>query len=510
MKRLYVTLILLLVSIACCQGKEIRSLWVMPWNLTTPAQIDELIHDAVNCNQTEILAEVRYRADAMYIPNKFNSDYNNPEPRSYLVKKADFDPLEYLLTKAHEYGIEVQAWVSALNVISPNGSSLGSNYIYREHKDWILVDSSGAMMNGKTYLGYFIDPGNPEVRNHLLNVLLDIVVNYPGLNGIHLDYIRYPAPKYGHNRASALRYKEAIKTKPMDWNDWRMLQVSDLIREFRTRAKLINPNLLITAAVFADIDDARHSYAQDWPSWLQSGLIDRAYPMAYAKKYSNFYRVVNNINDTVSADSVVVGIRAWQENYPYIDHDVNQIIEKAQLCRQLGFAGIALFSYEGVKKTGMLSTLTARLFNWQESELPATDDDRFIEMITSGSKPNIEIDTLYNEDSGIHSRSVKMYPDQTEQQKSMNKSSYCDDVSYQKGQYYFSCYFKNEGTWAWEVRNVNDQVIAFKKKHFPRGFYVDVWDGLSETGEQLSPGVYTIMLKDSKNMIVNVKKFIVE
>ncbi len=499
-----------LISIGFLQCREIRSLWVMPWNLTTSAQIDELVQDAVNSNQTEILAEVRYRADALYMPNKVNSDYNNPEPRSYLLKNSDFDPLEYLLNKAHEYGIEVQAWVSALNVVSPNGNNLNSNYIFKEHRDWILVDSSGSMMNGKNYLGYFVDPGNPEVRNHLLNILLDIVVNYPGLDGVHLDYIRYPASRYGHNRASTIRYKEALKTKPLAWNDWRIQQVSDLIREFRNRARLINPNILITAAVFADIDDARYSYAQDWPSWLEEGLIDRAYPMAYAKKYSNFYRVVNNINDTVSADSVVVGLRAWQENYPYIDYDVNQIIEKAQLCRQLGFAGIALFSYEGVKKTGMLPILTAKLFNWQESELPETEDDRFIELITSNYNSNAVRDTLLNDVKDSKNPSVSMFYEENESGKTNSNKSYCDEVSLHKNQYYFAFYFSHESVWTWEVRDVNEQLVAQKKKKYPRGFYVDVWDGLNQTGAVIDKGIYSIRIIDAKNEIVDTKRFIVE
>lgn len=501
--------ILLTAANGITECREIRSLWVMPWNLTTPEQIDELIQDAVNCNQTEILAEVRYRADAMYVPNKVNSDYNNPEPRSYLLRNGDFDPLEYLLTQAHEYGIEVQAWVSALNVVSPNGSSLSSNYIYREHKDWILVDSSGSMMNGKNYLGYFVDPGNPEVKNHLLNILLDIVVNYPGLDGIHLDYIRYPASRYGHNRASVLRYKEATKTTPMEWNDWRILQVSELIREFRKRARLINPSILITAAVFADMDDARFSYAQDWPSWLKEGLIDRAYPMAYAKKYTNFHRIISNINDTVASDSVVIGIRAWQENYPYIDHNVYQIIEKARLCRQMGFAGIALFSYEGVKKAGMLSTLTSHLFNWQESELPDTDDDRFIEMITSTYRATPSNDSLLHDTFIKPNRSVSMFNDHNEIQNS-DERSFCDEVSYDNGQYYFSFFFKHEDAWTWEIRNENDQVVADKKMQFPRGFYVDVWSGLSKSGEMIDSGIYSIVLKDTKNAIVDQKRFIVE
>ncbi len=366
---------LLFVSI---NATEIRSLWVMPWNITNEAQIDELVLDAVHNNQTEILAEVRYRADALYTPNKINYTFNNPEPRSNILKNNDFDPLEYLLQQAHLNGLQVQAWISALNVISPNGNSLRNNYIYREHPDWIMVDSYGNLMNGKSYMGYFVDPGIPEVKNHLLNVILDIVANYPTLDGIHLDYIRYPAQKIGYSKVSVSRYNSELQSTNMSWNEWRIKQITELISNLRERARLINPNLLITAAVFADLQEARIHYAQDWPAWLKSGIIDRAYPMAYVKKYTNFYRIINEIANDAPKDSIVVGLRAWQENPPYVDYPVGQIIEKAKLSRQMGFAGIALFSYEGVKKTGMFPALAAGLYEWQENELPETDEEKFI------------------------------------------------------------------------------------------------------------------------------------
>ena len=68
--RLVISIVLFILLRVYCKAKEIRSLWVTPWNLTSEAQIDEVVMDAVQNNQTEILAEVRYRADALYIPNK--------------------------------------------------------------------------------------------------------------------------------------------------------------------------------------------------------------------------------------------------------------------------------------------------------------------------------------------------------------------------------------------------------------------------------------------------------
>ena len=66
---------------------EIRSVWVLPWDITTEKSIDEVIETAVSCNQNELLVEVRYRADALLIsPGAYL--YPNPEPKSYILEDA--------------------------------------------------------------------------------------------------------------------------------------------------------------------------------------------------------------------------------------------------------------------------------------------------------------------------------------------------------------------------------------------------------------------------------------
>ena len=490
-------------------GREIRSLWVMPWNLADSTMIDELIADALENNQTEILAEVRYRSDAMHVPNKHNSHYNNPEPRSYILKDFDFDPLEYLLNEAHGRGIAVQAWLSVLNATQTNTERLRTNYIYQNHQDWIMTDSRGRRMNGINYMGNFIDPGILEVKNHLLNVMLDIVANYPTLDGIHLDYIRYPSAQYGHSGESVRRFREAEKKSSITWNDWRMAQVTDLVREFRERALAINPELLITAAVMADIREAKSSYAQDWVNWVNTGLIDRVYPMAYAKDYGVFYNVVHAIAEVVPKEKVVVGIRAWQENFPRLDYSLERIIEKAKLCRQMNFGGLALFSYEGLRQTGMFPKLTLALYDWQGMDFDASSEDSFITRLTSRYRYANDLDSLEVLPFGKIIRSVELQETTSKQDKSTKPLAYFDNIILRGDIYYLTFYFEREKKWKWEITDVNNNVL-FKKSHvYPRGYYTEEWNGSSSEGDIIQNGIYTLRVKDASNKVMNEKKFIV-
>lgn len=498
--------LLLVESIFC---KEIRAVWVLPWNLTSSAQIDEVIVAALENNQNEILAEVRYRADALYIPNKHNSHYNNPEPRSYLLQDEDFDPLEYLLTEAHAHGIAVQAWLSVLNVTPTNTDRLYSNYIYQNHQNWIMTDSRGRRMNGSNYMGNFIDPGILEARNYLLNIMLDIVANYPTLDGVHLDYIRYPEQQYGHSAESLRRFREANQKGDINWNDWRMAQVTELVREFRERALSINPELMITAAVMANASEARIHYAQDWVSWVNTGLLDRVYPMAYAKAYGVFYDVVTRIADEVPKEKVVVGIRAWQENFPRIDYRLDSIIEKAKLSQQLGFGGLALFSYEGLRQTGMFPALTMALYNWQGMDYDSSEEESFITRLTSKYRYSTDTDSVEATSSRQVNRSVELQEISSEEGKKTKRLAYFDSILLQGNVYYLTFYFEKEKKWKWEIADANDNVLYEKKQVYPRGYYTEEWNGSSTDGNVISNGVYTLRVRDNSDKVVNEKKFVV-
>jgi len=146
MKRGILLAIMFLVSL--CQA-EVRSLWVLPWNIKTPQSIDAVIDDAIANNQNELLLEVRYRSDALYTPNRLSDRYYNPEPRSYILDNSWFDPLDYAIGRAKESGLRVQAWVVVFNATPLDRERLQENYIFQNHQDWLTRDGNGQGMNSR-------------------------------------------------------------------------------------------------------------------------------------------------------------------------------------------------------------------------------------------------------------------------------------------------------------------------------------------------------------------------
>ncbi|MCB5261488.1 MAG: family 10 glycosylhydrolase [Candidatus Cloacimonetes bacterium] len=480
MKRIMTILIIL--GLGFCLSAEIRSLWVLPWNIQSRQAIDQVISDAVYAHQNEILLEVRYRADALYTPNRLNDDFENPEPRSYILSNDDFDPLAYAIEQARAHQIKVQAWVIVFNATPLDTKLVQNNYIYRNHPEWITYNQRLEKMRTTKQFGYYIDPGIPEVQDYLLDVFSDIVSGYPLLDGLHLDYVRYPDATWGFHPISKRRFD--TEGEGLSWNQWRTLQVTEFVTKCHDRIKSINPQIMLSAAVIADIYDARINYAQDWYSWLEQGLIDRAYPMAYQQKFDTFVNHLTQMSQQSDPDAIVVGIRAWDpqgrslmntENHHYC---INDVAKRIEAIRELGFAGIALFSYEGLKPGNALQHLgDISYFEVPELACESLLSQASTDYSTLGqSWPVLQSQTFFRRSFGVDPQSVDAI------------------FSLDQDLYLINLKIPKEGRWYWELRDAKQRRIYHRYRYYYKGDNEDYWDGLLENGARIQSGRYNLFL----------------
>lgn len=493
-------ILILLTILSLSLFGETRSLWVVPWSMTDQASIDQIIDDALMANQNELLVEIRYRSDALYEVNRRGDKYLNPEPQSYILKDSNFDPLGYTLQKAKPLGIKVQAWVVVYNATPSLPRLLDINYIYTQKPHWITWKQGKPMSDAKEQFGFFIDPGIPEVRDYLLDVFSDIVYGYPELDGLHLDYIRYPNHKYGYHPISASRYEEALLSEPnLSWNDWRIRQVSDFVGMLRTRIKEINPDILLTAAVFADLREAQRTYAQDWHAWLKDGLIDLAYPMAYHLNYDTFMRQIGIQELADYKDKIIVGLRAWDVAGKSLKaeispkYNVNHIRNRIDHIRDNDFAGIALFSYSGIKEGEALEVLARMAYPPQElkvEELAAADTIKLEEeqspMITESLASEFaELEVVYIPPPEIEEEK----PEESPMLRNFDTET---RISTMSGSYVLSMQLPKRGNWTWRICDQYGKVLYKRKRGFMEGYNEDYWLGILHDGSHLQAQSYLV------------------
>jgi uncharacterized lipoprotein YddW (UPF0748 family) len=212
----------------------------------------------------------------------------------------------------------------------------------------------------------WLDPAAPGVAPRLAETFGELLARYPALDGLHLDYVRYPgvlpfAPgsrfgvglDMGHGAATRARFRAETGVeapRPPDrlgnanrWDRWRRDQVTDLVQRIRDAALLAQPEIAISAAVWAHADRAYLSIGQDWRRWLEDSLLDFAVPMAYTLDPRNFRYQVEAFAMTPQGPRTWIGIGAW-----LFAKRPAGVLEQLEIAEAAGAAGIALFSWDAI------------------------------------------------------------------------------------------------------------------------------------------------------------------
>ncbi len=525
-KQLFVIIVILLTSIG--MAAEIRSLWILPWDMQSPQAIDEAIQAAVANHQNELLLEVRYRADALYTPNRMSYKFPNPEPRSYILANDGFDPLEYAIWTAKPHGLRIQAWVVVFNATPTDSQRFRENYIYRYHPEWITHDADGNKMRSVRQFGYFIDPGIQAVQDYLSNILCDIVDGYPELDGLHLDYVRYPESRLGYHPESLRRFSE--EGTGLSWNQWRAKLVTDFVRNLNQRVKEINPDILLTAAVFADIQAAREYYAQDWYQWLEEGIIDLAYPMAYNLDFEIYKNQLTSMKLHNFEDRVILGLRAWDQSgkslLPWDNpgYNTTDIYRRIELARKHKFRGIALFSYNGLKPGDAFTHLAQMAFPAidelaspsllaRSQDLPGSDSRTSIEIEADPQEPEVisvssaiaeqppvEIAAISERDAEIsppeqEPEQSKAIPEEQPEPTPVQQFSAISAelrIEIEDGYYVIHFDLPKEGRWHWQILSEDGTDIFERHRYFFAGQNQDYWDGILDSDDFIAEGDYIL------------------
>ncbi|HEY9796690.1 MAG TPA: family 10 glycosylhydrolase, partial [Leptolyngbyaceae cyanobacterium] len=287
----------------------------------------------------------------------------------------------------HERGMELHAWVWLFAAANQRHNALlnqPANYpgpVLAAHPDWAIVNRQGRLFDQNTKKA-FLDPANPEVRRYLMALLEEIVTRY-AVDGIQLDYIRYPFQDpsvdqtYGYSQVARQQFQELtgvdpIKVYPRNrdlwqkWIDFRIRQIDSFVVSLSQRLRSAKrptdtrnlgsassaaatgltqrPSLILSAAVFALPRTERlQRLQQNWEDWAIRGDIDLMVPMTYALDTNGLQKLAEPLlrQSTLSSVLILPGIRLL--NLPDI-----VAIDQMQLLRDSPAGGYALFAVENL------------------------------------------------------------------------------------------------------------------------------------------------------------------
>ncbi|NJO80952.1 MAG: family 10 glycosylhydrolase [Cyanobacteria bacterium RM1_2_2] len=289
-----------------------------------------------------------------------------------------WDPLAEAVELAHQRDMELHAWVwtfAAGNQVHNPLINQPASYpgpILAARPDWANYDNRAQMIPpGQTKP--FLDPANPEVRSYLLNLFEEIVTRYK-VDGLHLDYIRYPfqdprtgGHTYGYGMAArqqfyrltgvdpitlspgATRTSAAAGQSPQQrlWQQWtafRAEQVNSFVADTSRLVRRLNPELVLSTAVFAIPERQRvNEIQQNWELWAQRGDVDMIVLMSYASDTNGLQRLANPWLSRTDLGSTLIlpGIRM-------LNLSDATVIDQIQALRDSSSGGFALFAAENL------------------------------------------------------------------------------------------------------------------------------------------------------------------
>ncbi|MBY0403326.1 MAG: family 10 glycosylhydrolase, partial [Cyanobacteria bacterium] len=107
------------------------------------------------------------------------------------------DPLKTWMDTAHRNGLKVHVWFQTYLAGNQRDSAEMYGPILAKYPQWRNIQKSAVSASVPVPSTieeghYFLDPANPEVRQFLEKLVMELVTQYP-VDGVNLDYIRYPA-----------------------------------------------------------------------------------------------------------------------------------------------------------------------------------------------------------------------------------------------------------------------------------------------------------------------------
>jgi uncharacterized lipoprotein YddW (UPF0748 family) len=437
MKHFYLVLFFLF-SFTLSQPKfEFRGLWVAASGIDFPLsvkasyqkqELDRIVDVARNGGFNAIIFQVLTRGQAYYessivpwasyLTSSLTVDQDGTlypnlgtPPGTKENPPQFYDPLKYLIQKAHQYGIEVHAWINVYNLltlpdtvyrlavsqprhIAIDDSNRWNTKLFAKDNqgNWLITSGNTKMI--------WLDPANPYVRKYLLSVVSELVRKYD-IDGIHFDYIRFPgAYTYGDSFnfyfANRSDYENG-NPYGLSRDDFARLSIERFVRAVYDSVRNLKPwvkigtttpgiyqgwRLPINQAYFDLYRDGR----SDPRKWAQLGLIDYHAPQVYWDIGSEYdFRVIaQDWNANMFGRHVYIGI--------YGDNPFSEISAEIDFTRSILTSGTIIFRYSNVlayldslKQFKYQTLAIPPTMRWKDSVPPNPPQGLLIRKLTSDS-----------------------------------------------------------------------------------------------------------------------------
>jgi len=367
------------ITLSDNSSTETRALWVQRGSLATPQSIAALVKSAREHGFNTLLVQVRGRGDAYY--------RGGVEPRAaeLLRQPETFDPLATVLEAGHAAGLQIHAWINVNLVSSASELPSAREHLIYRHPAWLMVPRdigqqlAAVEPDSPAYVGMlarwtrgqsteveglYASPILPDAVDYTDSIVRDLVRNY-AVDGVHLDYARYPSDRFDYSKPAIREFRNAIRgplpeatrraldaeeqvdlfaypdALPNEWRDFRVSRMTALINRLHATVKRERPGAQLSIAVVPDAKEAERHRLQNWAGWIETDLVDAICPMAYTTEATRFAEQIAAVRSLAGSHPVWAGIGSYRLS-------ARETVDNILTARRLGASGVVLFSYDSL------------------------------------------------------------------------------------------------------------------------------------------------------------------
>lgn len=278
----------------------------------------ELVSFYEERNFNAIIAQIRPVSDAFYSSKL--APWSRFLTGQQGQNKDGFDPLEMMIKETKKKGLEFHAWLNPYRAtMTLDTTNLAKTHPLSQHPEWAI------QYGNKWYL----NPGLPEVRNYITEIIEEILINYD-IDAIHFDDYFYPYKIAGLNFPDSLDFAKS-GFGFFNVEDWRRHNVDVLIEQISKKIKAIAPHVKFGISPFGvwrnqDRDPVNGSETRagqtsyddlyaDVIKWMDEGWIDYLVPQLYwhiGYPPADYEKLINWWNDRGYERHIYIGQGAYK------------------------------------------------------------------------------------------------------------------------------------------------------------------------------------------------------
>ncbi len=342
---------------------ELKGVWIRPTQ-KNEAEVEKTLDEMQELGLNAVFIETYYHGKTIFpseVMQKYGFSKQNPLFKGY-------DPLAAFLKGAHKRDMQVHIWFETFYIGNKppknDKESILSVKPSWGNKNRANANSTKPVPHVSEHLGYFLDPANPEVREFLMELILELSSKYD-IDGLNLDYIRYPISAkeassnyepsnwgyttYARNEFSRLYGADPLyvnkRTHLWDrWNEYRQDKITNFVKKVKKTLEL--RNIVLSTVIFTDYKQAVQTKQQDWQKWAQEGHIDLFTPLILTTDNKLTYSTLDEMKKKVGTNVKI---------YPglfvgFMEAHENELLKQLHIIRQHDLNGVMLFDWAHTDK----------------------------------------------------------------------------------------------------------------------------------------------------------------